>query len=730
MNRIDLSERESRRLAILDELGVLTIESDPVLDGLVRCAARLVNTPIALVTLIDASNQWNKARAGTEALLVPRDHAFCNHALQGETFLEVRDATRDPRFQANPLVLGPPHIRFYAGVPLMVDGVTLGSLCAIDSRPHALTSEQRASLEDLARASVARLQEIRSQRRCERILKELQEHKQHLEDLVARRTYALERARQVAEAASSAKSSFLATMSHEIRTPMNGVLGMAELLQRTTLDKDQAEIASTIRESASSLVGLLDDVLDFSRIEAGQLRIEEAPVDIRRLVHGVCDGLGLAASGRKVRVSCVISDDTPNWVQTDGARLRQVLNNLVGNAIKFSGGQPHWGRVVVRVESPRPNRLRIQVVDNGIGMTADVMARIFRPFVQADESTTRRYGGTGLGLSISQKLMKLLGGEISVHSAQGQGATFTLSLPARQVEMPDAADSNLSALSPLTSEKVSSLRVLVAEDNPINQKVIGKQLALLGVEMDLADNGVDALECWRAARGRGGYSLLFTDLHMPEMDGFTLTQQVRAEEAEGEHMPIIALSANAAQEGIHRCLRAGMDDYLTKPVQLRQLNRILQHWTGQGSQDAEQLATSAPSASNPNGLHCNDQVPDIDLSVLAEMFEDDMSLVTDFRQRFIPLTQADLDLIDQAAQDGAWARVRDLAHRIKSSCRLVGAKHMSSLCEDIETSRADSDQAQIMDLVQRLRRQGESVFRLLSKLDARPADPLQPGTTT
>jgi signal transduction histidine kinase/FixJ family two-component response regulator/HPt (histidine-containing phosphotransfer) domain-containing protein len=724
MNPDDMADHESRRLQTLEELGVLNLEADPVLDGLVRCAARLVNTPMALVTLIDADQQWHKAREGVDLPVLAREHAFCRHNLLRDEIMEVSDATRDERFRANPLVLGEPQIRFYAGVPLQVDGMTLGSLCVMDRRPRSLSLEQHASLHDLAKAAVARLQEMRSQRQCERIRHELQEHQLHLEDIVERRTHALEQAREAAEAASAAKSAFLATMSHEIRTPMNGVVGMAEILQRTALDPQQAELANTIRESACSLMGLLDDILDFSRIEVGQLRVIEAPVEIARLVQGVCDGLAVTAAERNVRVSCVIDEDLPGWMLTDGARLRQVLNNLIGNAVKFSGGQPRWGRVVVLVDAPRPDRLRIQVVDDGIGMTAEVMSRIFRPFVQGEESTTRRFGGTGLGLSICQRLTQLLGGDISVHSAPGRGATFTLQLPLTVVNRPDAADAAPSIWGPLSADDAGGARVLVVEDNPINQKVIRQQFALLGVNMDLSADGVQAFERWQAARAQGGYSLLLTDLHMPAMDGRALTQRIRAEERPGERLPIIGLSANAIPEDIERCLQAGMDDYLTKPVQLRQLSHVLQRWIGLGSTPRPgRDVAHRPAAVDRRVVAGDDDVADVDFDVLPEMFDGDQLLAADFRARFIPLARADLDLIEATVRQGAWSQVRDLAHRMKSSCRLVGARHMAALCGAIESCRADLDRPLIETLVARLRRQGESVLRLLGENANEPRDP-------
>ncbi|MFN8587073.1 MAG: ATP-binding protein [Candidatus Eisenbacteria bacterium] len=382
----------------------------------------------------------------------------------------------------------------------------------------------------------------------------------------------MQRNQELAVQASRAKSEFLATMSHEIRTPMNGVSGMASLLLDTPLTAEQKEFAGTIKSSADSLLAIINDILDFSKIEAGKMTLEPVAFDFRRACADIVDLLAGKAREKGVALELDYAPGVPQRVVGDPVRLRQVVLNLAGNAVKFTAK----GHVRVRVTHAGGTGdtawLKVEIEDTGIGIPPEAQATIFEKFTQADGSTTRKFGGTGLGLSISRQLVALMGGDLALKSEPGKGSTFgfTVSLlvaPAGALE----SDSSVPAL---PREKLGR-HVLLVEDNEVNQRVAKHLLHKLGCTLEVAGNGVLALERLAAPHE---FDLVLMDCQMPEMDGFEATRRYREREQGADRLPIIAMTANAMQGDRERCMEAGMDDYLTKPVQPSELARALAEW--------------------------------------------------------------------------------------------------------------------------------------------------------
>ena len=674
------------------------------------------------------------------------------------------------------------------------------------------------------------------------------------QDMTARREAEakLVAAMEQANEANKAKSAFLATMSHEIRTPLNGVLGMAEILTQAGLPTRELDAIRMIQASGRTLLAVIDDILDFSKIEAGHLELDTTEFVLRDLVEDVCSSLVAMAASKEVDVYAFVAPELVPKLRCDPVRFRQILYNLTGNAIKFSGGGAgRRGRVEVELEPAADGSpsLVLLVRDNGIGMSAATQARLFKSFMQAEASTTRRFGGTGLGLAITRRLVEFMGGTITVASAEGAGSCFTVTLPllpaAEQppVLRPDLTDLDVilvahdgclnprhagrylassgarvhvvdtaadaaqlagalgsvcvvaydehhadrafdplfadvervrhvaisrgrrqrlritnpsvvsvdcdflradkmlhviavasgrespgavlangdsaapEAISPVSvaEARARGELILVAEDDAVNQKVIQRQLELLGYACEIAANGVEALQLWR----RGHYALLLTDLHMPEMDGYTLAREIRAAEAPGHRLPILALTANALRGEALRAEEAGIDGYLTKPVPLATLGATLKAWMHRGS--GESAAAVAPEPPREPAARPEDEPTALDVAVLEGLVGDDPVVVRGFLREYRTVAEGHARDLHIAHDRRDYAEMARIAHKLKSASRSVGARPLGECCAELERAAKSGAAASVDPHVAAFEGLLQAVFASLAPLLGPPS---------
>ncbi|WP_177734727.1 GAF domain-containing hybrid sensor histidine kinase/response regulator [Flavobacterium inviolabile] len=622
-----IPHNELERLAALKRYNILDTLPDHAFNDATKLVSYICGVPIAHISFIDESRQWFKSEIGIGVSEVPREITFCQYTIMDSKMVEISDTFLNDQFKDDPNVTGGFKIRFYAGIPLTTpDGYNIGTICAIDHVSKELNENQRNALSIVAKHVINQL-ELRT------------------------KNIELDAQRKIAERAVLAKDSFLANMSHEIRTPLNAIIGFTDLLAQTKLDATQHDYIDSVQIAGENLLLIINDILDLSKIESGNLTIETEPFNLKKTLKHVYNLLKVKVP-KDIEFNLFLDADMPEMVVGDQGRLNQVLVNLVGNALKFTED----GEVTVSVkmveETDNHYALRFSVKDTGIGIPENKLKTIFERFTQAEESTTRRFGGTGLGLSIVKQLIELQNAEIQVKSKEGRGSEFFFVLTYEKAAYTETKTETLSG------ENLGRLKILLCEDNVLNQKLAKSVINNFGFELDIAENGEVGIELLL----KNEYDLILMDLQMPVKDGYQTTEYIRNDL--NSSIPIVAMTAHSLIGEQERCYDVGMNAYVPKPFK-----------------QAVLLEAIKAALSPDNKLNRKRKV---DLSFIDETSSGDQNFRKEIIALFIEKIPADVAQLQEAFHNNDHDMVKRLTHNMKSSLDMFMLEDLSHCLSAIE----------------------------------------------
>ncbi|WDF65328.1 GAF domain-containing hybrid sensor histidine kinase/response regulator [Flavobacterium sp. KACC 22763] len=655
-----IPENELQRLAALKRYNILDTLPDNAFDDATKLVSYICGVPIAHISFIDEDRQWFKSEIGIGVSEVPREITFCNYTILDTEIVEINDTHINERFKDDPNVTGGFNVRFYAGVPLTTpDGYNIGTLCAIDHVVKELNDNQRNALSIIAKHVIAQLE-------------------------LGTKNNQLYTQRKIAERAVLARDSFLANMSHEIRTPLNAIIGFTDLLAQTELNDTQRDYIGSVQIAGENLLLIVNDILDLSKIESGNLTIETESFNLKKTLKHVYSLLKVKAQ-KEVEFNLFLDAELPDMVIGDQGRLNQILVNLIGNALKFT----NEGEVTVSVkkieETEDSYTFKFSIKDTGIGIPKDKLETIFERFTQGEESTTRTFGGTGLGLNIVKQLVELQKGEVHVKSTLNRGSEFFFTLSYKK------SDTEETEVKTVSKNDLGHLKILLCEDNVLNQKLAKSVINNFGFDLDIAQNGEEGIELLSQKK----YDLVLMDLQMPVKDGYQTTDYIRNEM--NSNIPIIAMTAHSLVGEQERCYKVGMNAYVPKPFKQAVLLKAIK------------------TVMTPDSDGHHKRI--IDMSFLDEMSGGDPEFKKEMIGLFIEKIPVQAAQLEEAFKNIDYDNVKKLAHNMKSSMDIFMLQDLSNCLSIIEEEASSGEfTAETLDKVNIFSCGIEEVVKILKEL--------------